>query len=78
MENPLQHSTRRTIKFEDLSPEMQEKAKKCTTPEEILQLAASEGYELSDDELTDIAGGWTPTLLPTDEENEAFEECRRL
>ncbi|MBR2834645.1 MAG: Nif11-like leader peptide family natural product precursor [Coriobacteriales bacterium] len=40
-----------------LSPELQEKARACKTPEELLALAQEEGYELSDDELASIAGG---------------------
>ena len=48
------------MKFEELSPELQEKAKACKTPEEILDLAKEEGYELSDAELDGVAGGWCP------------------
>ena len=45
------------MKFEELSPKLQEKAKACKTPGEILDLAKEEGYELSDAELEGIAGG---------------------
>ena len=45
------------MKFEELSSELQEKAKACKTPEDILTLAQEEGYELSDDDLEAIAGG---------------------
>lgn len=45
------------MKFEDLSPEMQEKARACTTPEEILALARKEGYDLSEEELSAVSGG---------------------
>ena len=45
------------MKFEDLTPEMQEKAKACKTPDEILALAKEEGYELSDAELDQVSGG---------------------
>ena len=45
------------MKFEDLTPELQEKVKACTTAEEILALAKEEGYELSDAELAEVAGG---------------------
>ncbi|MGI6220906.1 MAG: Nif11-like leader peptide family natural product precursor [Coriobacteriales bacterium] len=43
--------------FSDLSPELQEKARNCTTPEELLELAKNEGYELSDEDLEAVAGG---------------------
>ncbi len=45
------------MKFDDLSPELQEKAKACKTPEDIIKLAKEEGYELSEDELESISGG---------------------
>ncbi len=51
------------MRFENLSPELQEKARQCKTPEEILALAEEEGYELSDEEIEGISGGnwscWT-------------------
>ena len=43
--------------FKDLSPELREKAKACKTPEELLALAKTEGYKLSEEELGAIAGG---------------------
>lgn len=42
----------------ELSPELMAKAKACHTPEEVLALAQEEGYELSDEELEGIVGGW--------------------
>ena len=45
------------MKFEDLSPDQQEKAKACKTTEELLELAKAEGYELSDEDLNAISGG---------------------
>ena len=51
------------MKFEDLSPELQEKAKACKTPEEIIALAKESGYELADEDLEALAGGkgWGPS-----------------
>lgn len=46
------------MKFEDLTPDQKEKVEACKTPEDILALAKEEGYELSDDELGDVSGGW--------------------
>ena len=45
------------MKFENLTPELQEKAKACKTPEEMLEVAKSIGYSLSDEELEAISGG---------------------
>jgi predicted ribosomally synthesized peptide with nif11-like leader len=45
------------MNFDELSPELQKRAQTCKTPEEVLNLAREEGYELSDDELQSISGG---------------------
>lgn len=45
------------MKFENMTPEQQEKAKACKSAEEILALAWEEGYELSDDGLENVSGG---------------------
>ena len=52
------------MRFEELTPEQQEKAKACKTPEDVLALAKAEGYELSDKELDDISGGLRWTSCP--------------
>ena len=41
----------------DLSPELVEKAKSCKSTEELVELAKSEGVELSDEQLEAISGG---------------------
>ncbi len=45
------------MNFDDLSDEMKAKVAKCETPEEMLDLAKAEGYELNESELDAIAGG---------------------
>ena len=45
------------MNLDDLSPELKEKALACKSPQEILELAKSEGYELSDETLETISGG---------------------
>lgn len=46
--------------YSDLTEEQRERARAAKAPEEILAIAREEGWELSDAELEDIAGGWTP------------------
>ena len=41
----------------ELSPELQEKARACQTKEELLELAAENDIELSDDALEAVTGG---------------------
>ncbi len=43
--------------FEELTQEQKDRLRACKTPEEILELAKEEGYELSDDELEAVSGG---------------------
>lgn len=45
------------MNYDELSPELRAKAEACTTPEELHALAESEGYVLSDEELSAISGG---------------------
>ena len=45
------------MSFEYLDPDLREKAQACKTPEELLKLAADEGYELTDEEIEGISGG---------------------
>ena len=51
------------MKLEDLSTDLQEKAKACNSPEELLALAKEEGFELSDEVLESISGGMTWSCL---------------
>ena len=47
--------------FEGLTDEQTAKAQTCKTPEEMSELTKEEGYELSDDELEAVSGGWAAT-----------------
>ena len=44
-------------RYEDLTPEQMEKAKACTTVDELVALAKNEGVELTDEQLEAISGG---------------------
>ena len=46
------------MSFDDLTPEQIEKAKACTSREELLEFAQEENIELSLDELDGAAGGY--------------------
>ena len=59
------------MKFEDLSPDLQERAKGCKSAEDILALAKDEGYEFSDDELESVSGGSWNECSAYDK----FEDC---
>ena len=50
--------------FKNLSPEFREKAKDCTSPEELIALAKKEGYRLSVDDLDVVAGGECSGVSP--------------
>ena len=45
------------MNFSELTPEQQEKAKACKTPEDMIALAKEEGYELSEEDLVAVSGG---------------------
>ena len=45
------------MNYEDLAPELIEKAKACTTAEELAALAAEEGIELTEEQLDALSGG---------------------
>ena len=51
--------------FEDLSPELQEKARACKSIEELSELAMAVGVRLTDDELEAIAGGGCKKNCPS-------------
>lgn len=43
--------------FNEISPELKERAMACKTPEDLMNLAKEEGIELSDADLEQISGG---------------------
>ena len=59
--------------FDDLSMEMQEKARAAGTMEELEELASENGRELSDEELGSVNGG---NYGPTFSDCTSFVTCR--
>ena len=47
------------MKFDDLTSELVEQARKCMTPEERLAFIKENGIELSDEQLEAVSGGFT-------------------
>ena len=45
------------MRYGDLTDEQKSKVASAKSPEEILEMAEAEGYELTDEELEQIAGG---------------------
>ena len=45
--------------FSDLTEVQKAKIRECKTPEEMLALAREEGYELTDDQLEAVSGGYS-------------------
>ena len=45
------------MEFKELTEEQRERIRSCETAEELQALAREEGLELSDDELSALAGG---------------------
>ena len=68
------------MNFEDLSPELQEKARECTSTDELVELAKAEGVELTDDALDSIAGGsnWNCASVCPSNEDCVMVKCKHL
>jgi len=60
------------VDFNDLTPEQQEKARACKTPEDVLVLAKEGGIELTDEQLEAISGGWDECDTYTGNKHDRF------
>ena len=47
-----------TLDIKDVPEDIRKRAEACKTPEELLALAREEGYELSEEELDAVSGGF--------------------
>jgi len=57
-DSPLRKGHAMNFDNVDIPPELEEEAKACETPEEMLALAKRKGYKLSDADLAAVSGGW--------------------
>ena len=64
--------------FNDLTPELMEKAKACTTPAELAALAETEGIELTDEQLDAVAGGGRTWSCQDKDCDDFCSDCRNL
>ena len=65
--------------FENLSDELKEKARACTSAEELMALVKEEGIELTDEQLESVSGGWSLTDCPSVcTDNQEARECTLL
>ena len=55
------------MNFDDLSAETKAKLLECKSPEDVLELARSEGIDLTDEQIEGISGGdtWDPYPCPS-------------
>ena len=55
------------MSFDDLSAETKAKLLECKSPEDVLELAKSEGIDLTDEQIEGISGGdtWDPYPCPS-------------
>ncbi|MBQ9057914.1 MAG: Nif11-like leader peptide family natural product precursor [Atopobiaceae bacterium] len=60
------------MNFDELTEEQKARARAAQSPEEILELAREEGYELSEGELEAVSGGW----CGSDCSNHCAHDCR--
>lgn len=45
------------MNLEDLDPKLQERARACKTPEELVELARNEGVTLTEEQIERVSGG---------------------
>ena len=60
---------------DSLSNEAKARLKGCETPEEMLALAQEEGYELTDEQLEGVSGGWGDKC---EDQNYCFDDGRNI
>jgi hypothetical protein len=61
--------------YDSLSEGVKAKLNGCETSEEILALAREEGYELTDEQLEGVSGGWGDKC---NDQNYCFDDGRNI
>jgi len=61
--------------YDGLSEGVKAKLQGCETPEEVLALAQEEGYELTDEQLEGVSGGWGGKC---ENQNYCFDDGRNI
>lgn len=62
--------------WNELTEGQRARVRACETPDDIMALAKEEGYELSEDELEGIAGGFWGSLLDCTSKDCDKEYCK--
>ena len=63
------------MKYEDLTPQQQERARACKSADELLALAKDEGVELSEEQLQAVAGGSWDDCGKYSADDDGIAEC---
>ena len=64
--------------IKDVPEDIRKRAEACKTPEELLELAKEEGYELSDEDLEAVSGGDRGVWVTKDNCTLCRDACNRL
>lgn len=65
------------MNLKEISPELQEKLRACKTVEELTELAKAENFELSDEMLSAISGGFSDRCPSHCDAYDWYEELRQ-
>ena len=64
--------------IKDVPEDIRKRAEACKTPEELLELAKQEGYELTEEELDAVSGGDRGVWIDKDNCTLCRDACNKL